>query len=74
MAESIFGDSHPDLAWALSNLAETYVAMGRDEEAETRYRQALAMRERYLPPDHPALVETRAGYDDLLRRKSASSN
>jgi tetratricopeptide (TPR) repeat protein len=43
-------------AAALSNLGRIYIAMGRPAEAETNYRDALAIREQALGANHPEVA------------------
>jgi tetratricopeptide (TPR) repeat protein len=43
----------PLLAASLNNLAAIHGAMGRRDEAESEYMQALRIREASLGPDHP---------------------
>jgi len=44
---------------ALHNLAAVFHAEGRYQEAADYYRQALAVREKLLPPGHPYTQLTR---------------
>ena len=48
------------VAWALAvhNLGVVLLDEGRTEQAKTELRRALAVRERYLPPDHPHLARS----------------
>jgi TonB family protein len=52
------GARHPDVATALAGLAVTKRGLGDDAAAEQLYRQALAIREEALPPNHMAIVIT----------------
>lgn len=46
------GADHPDVANLLNGLAANYRAAGMIAEAEDRYRQALSIKARFLPPDN----------------------
>lgn len=52
------GSAQADLATALNNLAGFYWSSGRLGEAEPLYAQALALREKSLPANHPAIAES----------------
>ena len=52
------GEDHPDVATALTGLALVKRALGDDLAAEQRYRVALRIREKALPPHHMAIVVT----------------
>ncbi len=51
---------------ALSNLAGVLTERGAVGEADTLYRQGLALRHRLTGGDHPDLALDRAGYARLL--------
>ena len=53
LAQRQFGPSHAEVAVALNNLAELYLAEGHYGEAEPLYKRALAIAEKALGPDHP---------------------
>jgi tetratricopeptide (TPR) repeat protein len=55
------------VAESLSNRAVTYADFGHYAQAEALFKQSLALFERALGPDDPALVETLAKYAALLR-------
>jgi hypothetical protein len=46
-----FGEEHPSIALQLGNLASVLVDRDRWVEAESMYRQALAMQSRYRSPE-----------------------
>ncbi|NJR51996.1 MAG: tetratricopeptide repeat protein, partial [Leptolyngbyaceae cyanobacterium CSU_1_3] len=46
--KSILGESHPDVATSLTDLAVLYRNQGRYAEAESLYKQALALRKHLL--------------------------
>ena len=48
LTRSLLGESHPDVATSLNNLAELYRSQGRYEEAEPLYLQALQLRRSLL--------------------------
>lgn len=51
------GPEHPDVAAAMGSLADAYSRQGgRDEEAETLHRRALAIQKKTLGPEHPAVA------------------
>lgn len=52
------GERHPDVATALAGLAVAKRGLGDDAAAEELYRQALAIREDVLSPNHMAIVIT----------------
>ena len=52
------GEDHPDVATALAGLGLVMRALGDDDSAEQRYREALRIREKSLPPQHMATVVT----------------
>jgi len=52
------GESHPDTARSLNNLAALYRIQGRYEEAEPLYKQALAIRKQNLGESHPDTAQS----------------
>jgi len=56
---------------ALHNLAAAYQAEGKFREAAEYYRQALAVREKVLPPGHPYIRLTRAALEQAQRSAKA---
>lgn len=67
------GSDHPTTAYPIAAAADALRDLGRYDEAESRYREALKIQERLLRPDHPDLVETLEGYAVLLDRTGRSS-
>ena len=53
------------LAATLNNLAERYKEEGRYADAEPLYKRALAIREKALGPDHPAVAQSLNNLADL---------
>ena len=53
------GESHPDVAASLNNLAVLYANQGRLTEAEPLLMQALELRQQILGNQHPDTVGTR---------------
>ncbi len=53
---------------SLNNLAALYQAWGRYAEAEPHYRRALAIVEKALGPEHPAVATSLENYAGLLRK------
>ena len=51
--EKALGPDHPDVATALSNLAELYQDQGRYADAEPLFKRSLSIHEKALGPDHP---------------------
>ena len=51
-----FGESHPDVAMSLNNLAFVYESQGRYDEAEPLFVSALEMRKALLGESHPDLA------------------
>ncbi|HEU5378865.1 MAG TPA: tetratricopeptide repeat protein, partial [Ktedonobacteraceae bacterium] len=65
--EQQLGPAHPDTASSLNNLAGSYRAQGKYEQAEPLYQRALAIRKQHLGPDHPHTQTVRKNYAKLLR-------
>ena len=57
--ERLLGRDHPDTLITRNNLANTYKAAGRVDEAITLHEQNMATRERSLGPDHPDTLTSR---------------
>ncbi len=55
------------MAINLNNLAELYRAQGRYAEAEPLYQRALAICEKVLGLEHPAVATSLQNYAALLR-------
>lgn len=62
------GREHPVAAYPIASAADALRDLGRHEEAERRYRQALDIQEALLRPGHPDLMETLEGYALMLER------
>ncbi|MCR5871448.1 tetratricopeptide repeat protein [Sphingomonas sp. J344] len=60
------GADHPDVANLLNGLAANYRAAGMTAEAEDRYRQALSIKARFLPPDNRDRIIGEWSLGDLL--------
>ena len=58
MKESELGPVHPDVATSLNNLAQLYVAQGRDSEAAPLLERSLAIQAKALDNEHPVLGRT----------------
>jgi tetratricopeptide (TPR) repeat protein len=56
IAEEVFGQSHPNVATSLNNLAELYRTQGKYAEAEPLYKRALAIDEKAFGPNHPSVA------------------
>ena len=57
------------LAVSLGNLASSYTELGRLDEAEAAYREALALKEPRLDPNDPALAITLSNLAEVYRRR-----
>ncbi|KAL7940503.1 Tetratricopeptide repeat domain-containing protein [Trichoderma barbatum] len=58
----VLGEKHPDTIWSIADLAATYYAQGRYNEAEGIYMQALNLRQEVLGEKHPDTIRSR--YDE----------
>ncbi len=56
------------MAQSLHNLAVLYNAQGKYVEAEPLYQRALAIREKALGPEHPAVATVLENYAALLHK------
>ncbi|QQE65135.1 hypothetical protein GFS31_18200 [Leptolyngbya sp. BL0902] len=54
----LLGDSHPDVASSLNNLASTYQAQGRYGEAELLFQEALEISHEHLGNSHPDVAQS----------------
>jgi len=59
-----------EISYAAHNLAKCLVHLGKYEEAEQLYRQALAIRTMRLSPTHPSIAVTRLGLAEVLHRQN----
>ena len=74
--QKLLPNNHPTVALALNNLAQVLAREGKLAqanarrqtlaEAEEKYRQALAIRERLFGASHPDVLATRRGLADVL--------
>ncbi len=64
-AVDIGPDAGAHYGTALHNLAATYQAEGKFQDAAKFYRQALEFREKVLPPGHPYIQLTRTALDKV---------
>ncbi len=67
------GESHPRVAYVLSNMADVFVQQGRLAQAEQTARRAIEIIETAVEPDHPDVLKFRRGLDLILARKLADS-
>ena len=65
--EAAFDPDHPDVAFALNNLALLYLAQGRYAEAEPLFKRALAIMEKAFGPGHPHVAVSLENYAAILR-------
>jgi tetratricopeptide (TPR) repeat protein len=70
-AVEIGPDAGAHYATALHNLAAAFHTEGRFQDAAEYYRQALAIREKLLPPGHPYIRLTREALDQVHRSAKA---
>ncbi len=73
LAKDTFGPEDPRRASALSNLAASYHAMARHDEAEPLMRLALAITRTALGKAHPAYAASLESLAELLRAMGRSS-
>ena len=66
--KEVLGQDHPDVATSLNNLAQVYVVQGRDADAIPLLERSLAIQEKALDPEHPALRRTLVLLGDVYRR------
>lgn len=60
------GDEHPDVATVLASLGAIRMALGDLDGAERRFRDALAIRERWLAPTHFSIAATLVQLADAI--------
>nr|VFJ64537.1 MAG: Tetratricopeptide repeat-containing protein [Candidatus Kentron sp. FW] len=65
--QEILGESHPDTAESLNNLAGLLRAQGKYQEARPLYEQALAICRAVLGEDHPHTAASLNNLAELLR-------
>jgi hypothetical protein len=63
--KKIFGDEHPDVADSLSNLAILLVTIGDLPQALAFEQRALAMYQKFLPPEHPNIQTAREMLEEI---------
>ena len=68
LAKARFGANHADYAVALNKLALVYWKQGKYSEAEGLHKRALAIREKALGANHPAVGESFNNLATRLRR------
>ena len=64
------GKDHPEVATVLGALGKLRLAVGRNDQAEQLWRQALAIRERAFAPNDPILATTLESLADCCARQS----
>ena len=67
VAQTRFGEAHPDVATSLNNLALLYESQGRYSEAEPLYLQALEMSKQLLGEVHPDVAASLNNLAGLYR-------
>jgi eukaryotic-like serine/threonine-protein kinase len=63
------GESHPQVAMALSVRASTLERLGRMDEATNAFRAALDAQRRIVGPKHPAYATTAVNFADHMMRR-----
>lgn len=58
LSRKVYGETHPNVAIAVDNLAIHYDGIGEYDLAEPLYRQALEMLREVYGPDHPEVAQT----------------
>lgn len=71
--EQLYEPDHPRMATSYGNLAIVYEAQGKNSEACSYYLKAIDILERKLGPDHPQTLNSRADYENLLKKMNRSS-
>ena len=66
--ESLNGLEDPKVAQDLEDLAAAITKNGKFKKAESRYKRALAIREKNAKADPAALTNCLSGYSQLLRK------
>jgi hypothetical protein len=67
LQEAELGPLHPDLANTLNNLAIVAEKNGRNDDAQTYYRRAVAIASASLPPDDPMVAASRQNLEEFCR-------
>jgi hypothetical protein len=61
----VLGESHPDVAISLNNLAKLYQGQGRNAESGVLYSQALDILRIQLGEDHPITMKVASNLASL---------
>ena len=69
MRKQLLGETHPNVASSLNNLAILYKNQGRYELAETLYLQALQMRKQLLGESHPDVASGLNNLANLYKKQ-----
>ena len=64
---ALLGNEHPDVATSLDDLAGVLLKQGRHTEAETVYRECVAMRRKLLGNEHPDVADPLGSLAGMLR-------
>jgi serine/threonine protein kinase/tetratricopeptide (TPR) repeat protein len=59
LSRELYGERHEQVATSLVALAAAHASGSRQDLAMPLYREALAMRQQLLPPDHPDIFEAK---------------
>ncbi len=68
------GTEHPEYAMRLNNLALLLRAMGRYDEAEPLYVEALEILRAKLGPDHPTTKTVEVNYAAFLAERGGGAS
>ena len=63
------GETHPDYATRLNNLAAVVQSQGKFAAAEPFYQQAIVILDATLGPDHPTTVTIKANYAAMQAKR-----
>ncbi len=66
LCRKAYGSVHPQVAFALDNLALHHTAVGDLERAEPLYRESLAMLQKVYGAEHPEVAQTMGNLADFL--------
>jgi tetratricopeptide (TPR) repeat protein len=65
-SREVLGEDHPRTSLSLNNYARVLESLGRAQEAEPLYKQALEQRRKVLGDDHPDTIQSLNNYAHLL--------
>jgi tetratricopeptide (TPR) repeat protein len=65
--ERLYGPDHPEVAITLTNLGNTYRALGKAQKSRELLERALVIKERHYGPNHPNLAATLTNLGNAYR-------